>query len=124
MFSFLHVPATGRVLYPGAIPPPFEQLSALREPIVCKPTTASADHVWSAEASHPVWGQVEIACLRGPMPLPGELIDFTLSLSDDDKARARTGEATVAVRVRGQQKHVLRDRKRLLFWLRALIVQH
>jgi hypothetical protein len=56
------------------------------------------------------------------MPPPPELIDFMLSLSAEEKARARLGEAAVAVRVRGRQKHVLRDRKHLLFWLRALML--
>jgi uncharacterized protein YegJ (DUF2314 family) len=123
MFSFLsrELPATGHVLYPGAIPPPLEQLSALREPVTWTGATASADQVWSVEATHPAWGSAEIACLRRTMPLPAELIDHALSLTADEKSGARMGEAAVAVRVRAQQKHVLRDRKRLLFWLRALM---
>ena len=55
------------------------------------------------------------------MPLPPELIAHTLTLSDDEKARARIGEAVVTVRIRAQHQNVLRDRKRLLFWLRALM---
>ncbi len=123
MFSFLQrdLPAAGRVLYPGAIGPPLEQLSALREPVTCTRTTPSPDQVWAIAATHPLWGAADIACLRQLMPVPAELIDHTLSLSDDEKARARMGETAVAVRVSGQQKNILRDRKRLLCWLRALM---
>ncbi len=123
MFSFLRrdLPASGRVLYPGSIPPPLEQLSGLREPVTCKRTTPSGDQVWAVAVTHPVRGEAEIACLRQLMPLPPELIAHTLTLSDDEKARARIGEAVVAVRIRAQHQNVLRDRKRLLFWLRALM---
>ena len=37
------------------------------------------------------------------------------------KATARRGHAAVSVHIQARQKHVLRDRKRLLFWLRALM---
>lgn len=123
MFSFLQrdVPASGRVLYPGSIPPPLEQLSSLREPVTCTRRTPSADEIWAAQAEHPVWGACEIACLRQRMPQPAELIDHTLTLADDEKARARAGESVVTVRIRAKHRNVLRDRKRLLFWLRALM---
>ena len=123
MFSFLQrdLPAAGRVLYPGAIGPPLEQLSALSEPVTSRRTTPSPDQVWAIAATHPLWGAADIACLRQPMPVPAELIDHTLSLSDEEKARARMGEIAVAVHVSGQQKNILRDRKRLLCWLRALM---
>jgi hypothetical protein len=123
MFGFLRseLPASGRVLYAGAIPPPLEQLSALRDPVVCQPCTPEADQVWAADVTHPSWGKARIACLRGSSPVPVELIDCTPALANDEKARARLGQTAVTVCVPAQQKHLLRDRKRLLFWLRALM---
>jgi hypothetical protein len=123
MFSFLRrdLPAAGRVLYPGAIPPPFEQIAALGHPASFTRTPQAAEQVWAAEATHPVWGVAEIACLRQADPIPPEIVDHTLSLSDGEKSRARMGQAAIVVRVRAQQKQVLRDRKRLLHWLRALM---
>jgi hypothetical protein len=123
MFAFLKstVNARGCVLYPGPIPPPLAQLSSLRDPIIVSPTTPAAEHVWAADVVHPLWGSARLACLRQATPPPVELIDHTLSLSDEEKARARTGHATVLISVQAEQKHVLRDRKRLLFWMRALM---
>lgn len=123
MFAFLQraLPAGGSVLFPGSIPPPLEQLSALRAPVTCTRASPSAEQLWAVEAVHPSWGTADILCLRQPLPIPPELVDHTLSLSDAEKARARAGESLVLVRVRALQKHVLRDRKRLLHWLRALM---
>ena len=123
MFNFLRrdLPAIGRVLYPGAIPPPLAGLSALQGVVSCTPISPSADQVWAVRATHPQWGVAELAAFRSQPPVASVLIDHALGLSNDEKARARTGEGAVAVRMQVGQQHVLRDRKRLLFWLRALI---
>jgi uncharacterized protein YegJ (DUF2314 family) len=123
MFAFLErdLSAGGRVLYPGAIPPTFEQLSQRLKPANVTPANPAAEHVWAADAKHPNWGVAEIVCLRRPAPLAPEIIDHTATLSTDEKALARGGHATVAVRVPAHEKQILRDRKRLLFWLRALM---
>jgi hypothetical protein len=123
MFSFLQreLPASGRVLFPGALPPPFEQFSAACGQGTVSPASTSADQAWAAQCTHPAWGPAEIAALRQSTPLPAELVDVALSLSDDEKARARNGEAAVTIKLRAQHKHVLRDRKRLLCWLRAVM---
>jgi hypothetical protein len=122
-FSFLQrdVPAVGRVLYPGAIPPPFERLSVFEKPVTWTRIPAAATQSWAVEAEHPLWGAADVACEREPVPLPEPLIDHTPALSESEKALARLGQATIALRVRTQQQHVLRDRKRLLFWLKALM---
>jgi Protein of unknown function (DUF4026) C-terminal/Uncharacterized protein conserved in bacteria (DUF2314) len=123
MFSWLNrdVPATGHVLYPGLIPPPIEQFTTRRQRLLWTPTVPSADRVWSAEATDSVWGRAEIACLRRPTPLPPELLHCATSLSNDEKARAETGGASLEVRISAQHKNILRDRKRLLFWLQTLM---
>jgi Uncharacterized protein conserved in bacteria (DUF2314) len=123
MFSFLQrdSPAVGRVLYPGTVPPALEHLSGLGAPVTVKRATPASGQVWAIEAAHPVWGSAEIACERAPAPLPDVFIDHTLALTDSEKTRARLGASTIAVRVQARHKHVLKDRKRLLFWLRALM---
>src|ERR671913_188270 len=97
MFSFLErqIPAVGCVLYPGVIPPPVEQLAVLREPVTWVPVTPPPDHLWAVEARHPVWGLADIACDRRPSPPRDTAIDHALSLSEDEKVRARLGQATV-----------------------------
>jgi hypothetical protein len=132
MFAFLERdrPAAGRVLYPGAIPPPLDTLGALGAPVTWTPKAPAPatygepkgkEHVWEIEAVHPKWGTVDLACHRQGNPLPDVLIDHTLALSDAEKSRARLGQATIAVRVHTRPRQVLADRKRLLFWLRALM---
>jgi hypothetical protein len=123
MFSFLQrdLPAFGRVLYPGAIPPPSPKLSAQAPAVSVSPVTPAADQVWAVKAEHPVWGSADIACVRNPSPLPDELVDVVPSLSTAEKDRARRGHLTIEVRVQTYQKQMLRDRKRLLFWLHALM---
>jgi hypothetical protein len=123
MFSFLqrNLPAVGRVLYPGGIPPALERLSAFAEPVTWTRVNASPDQTWAVEATHPVWGTAEVVCEREPAPLPEVLIDHTVGFAEDERARARLGQATIAVRVQARQAYVLKDRKRLLFWLQALM---
>jgi hypothetical protein len=122
MFSFLdrELPATGRVFYRGVIPPPLAQLSALRT-ATCSTIQPAAGELWAIEATHREWGAAEIACLRTPRPLPDAIIDHTVALSDEERGRARLGESSVVVRMRTMNKNVLRDRKRLLYWLKALM---
>jgi hypothetical protein len=123
MFSFLQrdLPAVGRVFYRGPIPPPIDQLTVFGASVTWTRIPPSPEQVWAGEATHPVWGAADIACDRRVMPFPEDLIEHVAALSEDEKARARLGNTAVAVRVHTHQKHVLRDRKRLLFWLRALM---
>jgi hypothetical protein len=89
--------------------------------VSCTPAKASAGEVWAADVAHPLWGAARVACLRQPFSPPPELIDHTLALAEDEKARARTGQTAISVLVSGRPTNVLRDRKRLLFWLRSLM---
>jgi uncharacterized protein YegJ (DUF2314 family) len=124
MFSFLRreIPAMGRVLYPGAVPLPFDQLEVFKEPSVrCTTVAATPEQLWAVQANHDEWGAADIVCERRAAPLPELMIEHAHALSGAEKARARLGESTIAVRVHAKQASVLRDRKRLLFWLRALM---
>lgn len=117
-FAFLERdrPAVGRVLYPGALPPPLDQLNVLSPPVTWTRKTPAQEHVWEVEATHPKWGTVDLACHRDGSALPDVLIDHTLALSETEKARARLGQAAIGVRVHTCPRRVLADRKRLLFW--------
>jgi hypothetical protein len=123
MFSFLQrdLPAVGRVLYRGSIPPPLDRLAAFRDGVTVKDAKTAEGQLWAVEATHPRWGSADIVCERQPSPLPDVIVDVSLGLTDAEKASAKLGQATIAVRVKSRQRHVLKDRKALLFWLRALI---
>ncbi len=123
MFDFLERdrPAAGRVLYPGALPPPLDKLQALGAPVAWTRKAPAQEFAWEIEATHPRWGTVDLAAHRDGSALPEVIIDHTLALSEAEKSRARLGRATIAVRLHTRPKQVLADRKRLLFWLRALM---
>lgn len=111
----------GRVLYPGSIPPPLSGLAGLNGRVTKSDLKTSEGQLWAVEITDARWGTARIVCERQPCPLPAPLIDVSINLSDSEKADARRGEATVSVRVQHKHKHVLKDRKALLFWLRALM---
>jgi uncharacterized protein YegJ (DUF2314 family) len=123
MFSFLQrdLPAVGRVLYRGGIPPSLDSLAALRAGVTTRQAKTADGQLWAVEATHPRWGTADIVCERQPAPLPEVIVDVSLGLTDAEKASAKLGQSTIAVRVKSRQKQVLKDRKALLFWLRALM---
>jgi hypothetical protein len=123
MFSFLQrdLPAVGCVFYRGPLAPRLENLSTLSDPVACRALTATPDQIWAVEATHPVWGSAEIACDRRATPIADVVIDQTTSLSDSEKTQARLAQTAITIRVRTSQGRVLRDRKRLLFWLQTLM---
>jgi hypothetical protein len=123
MLSFLarDLPAVGRVYYPGSIPPPIEPLKAFTHPASWTPLNPTPDQVWAARVAHPAWGTADLSASRPSEPVPGLLIDHTLLLSDEEKRRARRGQAAIDIRLTARHGHMLRDRKRLLHWMRALM---
>jgi hypothetical protein len=123
MFAFLESdrPVVGHVLYPGTLAPRLEQLTALRPPVVFTRKAPSSDDLWAVEAVHPKWGTVDLAGRRRGTPLPDVIIEHTRALSDVERTEARRGSAAVSVRLHPRPRKVLADRKRLLFWLQALI---
>ena len=123
MLSFLQrdLPAVGRVLFRGGVPPPLDRVVAFRDGVTVKEAKSVEGQLWAVEAAHPRWGSADIVCDRQPTPLPDVIIDVSLGLTDAEKANAKLGQATIAVRVKSRQKQVLKDRKSLLFWLRALM---
>jgi hypothetical protein len=123
MFSFLRreLPAVGQVLYPGTIPPPIESLGAFRAPITWIPSNPAAHQIWAVRATHPDWGSADVAANRDGLPITDVVIDHMLALAEEEKALARRGRAAIAVSVTARKADVLRDRKRLLCWLSALM---
>lgn len=122
MFSFLQreLPSTGWVFYRGSIPPPLDQVSALRS-LTCQATEPSGNLLWAVEATHPTWGTADIACERLPRTVPDAVIDHTISLTNEERELARLAESSISVRVSSTHASVLEARKRLVYWLKALM---
>lgn len=76
---------------------------------------------WALRLSHPKWGKADIVCLREYARPPQQLIDFDPSLTKEEREQAHLGESTVSVMLEGERRDVLRDRKNLLRFLRAVM---
>lgn len=76
---------------------------------------------WALRLSHPKWGQADVVCLRDCPRPPRHLIDFDPSLTKQERDQAHLGESTVSVILEGERQDVLRDRKTLLRFLRAVM---
>ncbi len=76
---------------------------------------------WALRLSHPKWGEADVVCLRECPRPPQQLIDFDPSLTKEEREQAHLGESTVSVMLEGERRDVLRDRKNLLRFLRAVM---
>ena len=113
----------GAVFFRGTIPPRADDFAFLREQGV-RLGEVPADNenlTWCLRAAHNAWGEAEIFCPRGLPPPARVLINFDRNLTSDERETAAGGQTAVMVRVRGSRQDVLRDRKSLLRWLRAVM---
>ena len=122
MFNLLNrsLPAVGRVLFPGAIPPPIDSISWPAE-LTLTVSAPTHDFLWRLEAEHGQWGKAEIVALRHCEPFDAVLVDVSQSLTDAEKATASSGQSVLRTRVVTSRGRVLRDRKQLLRWLHLLM---
>lgn len=124
MFGILNKAADcgGSVYLRGSMPPRLAELRQLeRAGATVKPRADDARLHWSADLRHPTWGRAAVACVRGAPRAPDVLIDIDIGLTPAEKAEAREGGSSLLVRVAGERANVLRDRKRLLYFLRLLM---
>jgi len=115
---------TGSVLFRGAMPPRLEELTGLqRTGVTVKPKKGRQEVHWAAELVHPAWGEATLVCLRGVPPPPKEWIRHDARLSEEETREALTGQSTVTVHISGEKGrgNVLRDRKHLFRFLRAVM---
>ncbi|MDB5322956.1 MAG: hypothetical protein JWN40_4587 [Phycisphaerales bacterium] len=113
----------GSVLFRGGVPPRAEEFAHLeRRGFAIAPAapTSRAAH-WGLLVSHPKLGEAQVMCLRD-CPRPGrQLIDLDPMLTRPERDAAYLGESTVSVVVEGERQDVLRDRKALLGFMRAVM---
>jgi hypothetical protein len=112
----------GSVLFRGTLPPRPEELRGLDSASV-QATAAPAreDTFWALDLEHPQWGKAELVAFRGMEPVEPLLVEHDRRLSPAEKAQALLGEAHLGLRLRGTRDQILRDRKNLLRFLRAVM---
>ena len=124
MFSLFQkdLPLVGTVMYRGNLAPRAEEYEFLRKHgFDLKLTEAKSNAHWALKLNHPKLGEADLVSLRGFQPPPKGMLAFDTFLSEEEKRDAEAGGCGVTVRVPGTRKHLLRDRKRFLCFLRALM---
>lgn len=112
----------GSVLFRGKVAPRASEFAHLAQRgfKVTAVEAMPAAH-WAQRLSHPKWGEAMVVCLRECPRPPKQLIDFDPMLTREEREQAYQGDSTVSVVLEGQREDVLRDRKTLLRFLRAVM---
>lgn len=116
------IDCVGSAFFPGALPPRPEYLDPLlRQGVEIRPIEGRPNAYWCLELTHPAWGRGRALALREmPMP-PGPLIDLDPALSEQERQQARMAGCGITVERPASRRHLLRDRKHLLRFLRAVM---
>ncbi|MFG0285314.1 MAG: DUF2314 domain-containing protein [Phycisphaerales bacterium JB039] len=114
-------PCAGTVLFRGSPAPRPEHLGYLRRSGIELRTSQQEASGWTLEATHPDWGSAEIKAVAGlPLP-PRELAMFQPHLSESDLEAFDSAGHCLHVVVAPTDAGALRDRKRLLWYLRRVM---
>lgn len=116
-------PCAGSVLFCGSFPLRLGDLE-LEPALSVEPREGGEAARWAAELRHPRWGTAQLCALRdAPLP-PRELVDHDAGLTASERAEVGRCGTLLSVRMDGGREHVLRDRKLLLRFLRAVMGGH
>lgn len=124
MFGLLEkrVPCSGFVSFPGTIAPRAEEFAYLRKlGIEVRRVKARKNDLWALACKHPEWGEAIIRCDGEALQIPPFILKHCIRLSPVEQAEAARGQVEVSVLMRAGQKNILRDRKHLLRYFRAVM---
>lgn len=113
---------TGSALFRGAIPHGLDQLGALAaHGVEVEAGRTKANAHWTATLRHPEWGQAEAVCLRDPPRPDKEILAFDRKLSETEIDAIADCGVSISLHMEGHRGFVLRDRKRMLRFLDAVM---
>ncbi len=116
------IPCRGSVYFPGSLPPRAKEFAFLRQAgMELALRTQPEERAWRLRLKHPEWGEAELACDIEPRPIPEIIVKLDPRLTEAERAEARMGGTQVILQMDAQAGHVLRDRKRFLRFLRAVM---
>ena len=116
------LPYIGSVHFRGSLPPRAKDFAFLKnQGFTISPRENDGNAHWSIRLGHTDWGKAVVGPPRDAPRLPRDLIEFDPFLTAEEKAEARLGETPVTVVTEGRVGDMLRDRKNLLRFLRALM---
>jgi len=115
------MPLNGCVLFRGELPPrpdDFRFLESLG--ITITPARDNSTSKWVLQLSHPEWGNAQLTYNQDwPLP-PQELLLFK-TMHEQDKEAANAARSMVVLHMESKHNHILRDRKLMLRYLRAIM---
>ena len=116
------VTCAGSVLFRGRMPPRLQEFAPALKAAggAAEPAPADGD-LGVADLRHPQWGAARAVCLRDAPTPSAALVDFAPNLGAAERAAAKAAGSSVGVALEGGRGDVLRDRKSLLRFLRALM---
>lgn len=116
------LPYIGSVHFRGTLPPRVEDFAFLKKQgLTISPHDDDENAHWRVRLGHTDWGRAVVSAMRKPPRLPRDLIEFDPFLTAEEKAEARLGETMVTVVAEGRKGDMLRDRKHLLRFMRAIM---
>src|SRR5262245_21574527 len=115
-------PGIGSVYYRGNLQPRPEEYSFLQKQgfEVSRGPEAPNAH-WVLRLKHAKLGEAEVVALRDFKPPPRQVLEYTINLSEREMAEAGAAGTGVTLRVPATRNNMLRDRKRFLYFLRAVM---
>jgi len=125
MFGLLESdnPGIGFVYFGHEAPPPAEAFGFVRNAgFEVVPIETPGESLWALELRHLEYGTAKVWLPLNPPPI-AQFLRFGMALTKPEVEAALGARAAVAVFLPAEKKHVLRDRKRLLRFMRALMAE-
>lgn len=113
---------TGAIHLPGTMPPRAEEYTFLRKAgfEVAKYPDKPEVH-WSLRLRHPEWGDANLIALRNPPRMNKIEIEYAVGLLPEERALVGSAGYSLGLTAKSHDKNILRDRKRCLRILRAVM---
>lgn len=113
----------GIVFFKGALAPSLTDLRGLADSgLDAAPREAGEGEVWAAELRHPQWGNARLAARRGQEAPLEDLVQFASGLTEKERETIlRDAASAVTLDVSSRDGDVLRDRKRFLRFMGAVL---
>ena len=115
------LPLVGQVLFRGEFPPRIDEFAFLEtQGISMKTSVDNSPQAWAIDLSHPEWGKAQLV-FREDLPLPPREEFEHVQLPQHDRDAAISCRSHVMLRFESSRGHILRDRKLMLRYLRAIM---
>lgn len=111
------------IFYRGTLTPRAEEYTFLMKQgldvkLLKQPEPGAA---WTLILKHKDWGDAKLSGLPNSAPIPKPILDFSVGMTDHEKAEAAAAGIAVELTLSSSRENVLRDRKSLFRFMRAVM---